>query len=147
MRIRSSLLLILLVPALAAAGCGDDDEGGGGQATAPATTPMPPAERTTPTATTPAAGRSSVAIAATEFKFSPANLDMKAGRVTFRLRNDGGAPHALEVEGNGVEQSSSVIQGGQSTTLSMNLRPGRYEIYCPVGNHKDMGMTGTLTVS
>jgi uncharacterized cupredoxin-like copper-binding protein len=26
-------------------------------------------------------------------------------------------------------------------------KPGRYEMYCPVGNHKEQGMEGTVVVS
>ena len=144
MRLRLPIALGLAVLALGAASCGDDDEDGG-QA---ATTASPPAATTaTPTATTPASGRSAVAIAASEFKFTPSNVDVKAGRVTFRLRNDGGAPHALEIEGQGIEEETRVIQGGQSATLSVELKPGRYEMYCPVGNHRAMGMEGEVTVS
>jgi uncharacterized cupredoxin-like copper-binding protein len=28
----------------------------------------------------------------------------------------------------------------------MNLEPGEYKFYCPVGNHEQAGMVGTLTV-
>ena len=142
MRIRPVLCLTLALPALAFAGCGDDDED-----TAATTPTAPPAQQTAPTATTPAAGRTPIAISGTEFKFAPANVDVKAGRTTFRLRNDGAAPHALEIEGQGIEEETEVIQGGQTASLTVNLKPGRYEMYCPVGNHRDMGMVGTVTVS
>jgi len=26
------------------------------------------------------------------------------------------------------------------------LKAGRYELYCPVGNHRELGMEGTLSV-
>jgi uncharacterized cupredoxin-like copper-binding protein len=130
--------------ALAAAGCGGDDGGDQAATTPPAaTTPTRPA----PTATTPSKGRSAVAVSATEFRFSPSNIDVKAGETTFRLKNDGGAPHALEIEGQGIEEETEVITGGQSTTLKVDLEPGKYEIYCPVGNHRQMGMQGEVTVS
>ncbi len=35
---------------------------------------------------------------------------------------------------------------GQSTEFKAELEPGTYEIYCPVGNHREQGMRGTLTV-
>jgi uncharacterized cupredoxin-like copper-binding protein len=28
----------------------------------------------------------------------------------------------------------------------VNLPPGKYEFYCPVANHKEMGMEGEITV-
>ena len=35
---------------------------------------------------------------------------------------------------------------GDSTSFTVTLEDGTYEIYCPVDGHKDMGMVGTLTV-
>ena len=31
--------------------------------------------------------------------------------------------------------------------MTANLKPGKYEFYCPVDGHKAAGMKGTLTVS
>ncbi len=28
----------------------------------------------------------------------------------------------------------------------MNLAPGKYDFYCPIDSHKQMGMTGEITV-
>jgi uncharacterized cupredoxin-like copper-binding protein len=30
--------------------------------------------------------------------------------------------------------------------VTVDLKPGKYEFYCPVDSHKQAGMTGTLTV-
>ena len=54
-------------------------------------------------------------------------------------------PHAVEVEGNGVEEESETVTGGE-TELSVDLEPGTYTYYCPVGKHRQEGMEGTLTV-
>ena len=142
---RKAMLLAAGVLALGAAGCGGDDDEGGDQAR----TTQPPAntaERTTPTATTPSQGRRPIAISGVDFRFRPANVTARAGQVSFRLTNDGQAPHALEVEGRGVEEETRVINPGQQDTLTVDRKPGRYELYCPVGNHRQMGMEGTLTV-
>jgi hypothetical protein len=37
--------------------------------------------------------------------------------------------------------------GSGDNKVSAKLEPGEYEFYCPVGNHKDEGMEGTLTVN
>ena len=145
MRARSLIAIALAVPALVAAGCGDDDEDGDQAATTP--TAAPTTQTTAPTATTPSQGRSAVAIEATEFKFTPSTVDVRSGETTFRLRNAGGAPHALEIEGNGIEEETRVIQGGEPAELKVDLEPGTYEMYCPVGNHREQGMEGTLEVS
>jgi plastocyanin len=65
--------------------------------------------------------------------------------VTIEFANEASIPHAVAIEGNGVEESSETINGG-STTLSADLEAGEYTFYCPVGSHRDGGMEGTLTV-
>lgn len=71
-----------------------------------------------------------------------------AGSVTFTVANAGSIPHAFEVEGQGMEKETGVIQAGSSVTLTLTLKPGTYEVYCPVGqdSHKHLGMDTRLTV-
>jgi len=70
------------------------------------------------------------------------------GRVVFEVTNSGKVPHALEIEGGGVEKSTSRIMPGASATLTLDLAAGTYEAYCPVGrgSHKMLGMTSNLSV-
>ena len=93
-----------------------------------------------------AGGGEAVEISATEYKFDPSEVTPKAGEVTFTLANDGSAEHNLEVEGNGIEEVSDTIGGGQSTELAVELKPGTYEMYCAIDGHKDLGMEGKITV-
>jgi len=69
---------------------------------------------------------------------------MEGGAVAAHHRR----PHAFEVEGQGIEQETTVIQPGSSATLTLTLKPGTYEVYCPVGkdSHKKLGMNTRLTV-
>jgi uncharacterized cupredoxin-like copper-binding protein len=125
---RILLLTTLVLAVLAPAGCGSDDgdEAGG---------------------TTAAAGEQSVDLTATEFQFEPADVSLdNAGRVTFTVSNDGQEEHALEVEGNGIEEETETIAPGDSATLTVELEPGEYELYCPIDGHRDQGMEGTLVV-
>ena len=88
-----------------------------------------------------------VEVSATEFAFDPSNIQLdEAGTYTFRLTNDGEFEHALEIEGQGIEEETDVIGGGETAELTVDLAEGEYEIYCPVGNHREMGMEGTLVV-
>jgi uncharacterized cupredoxin-like copper-binding protein len=95
-----------------------------------------------------AAGGQAVAISETEFKLDPSSVQVdQAGTVTFRVTNDGAIEHALEVEGNGVEDKTAAIKPGASAELTVDLsKEGSYEIYCPIDGHRDSGMEGTLTV-
>jgi hypothetical protein len=72
-----------------------------------------------------------------------------AGPVTFRIKNAGTIPHGFEVEGNGIEKEVESIAAGDSATLAVTLKPGKYEVYCPVGDdsHKRLGMLTHLEVT
>jgi uncharacterized cupredoxin-like copper-binding protein len=121
-------LTAIVLAVLVSAGCGSDgdDETGGDTA---------------------AAGSESVALTATEFKFDPADATVDAaGKVTFTVSNDGQETHALEVEGNGIEEETDPIAAGESGTLTVDLEPGEYEFYCPIDGHREQGMEGELVV-
>jgi uncharacterized cupredoxin-like copper-binding protein len=94
-----------------------------------------------------AAGQA-ISISETEFKLDPSSVQVyQAGTVTFRVTNDGAVDHALEVEGQGVEEEAETIKPGESAELTVDLsKEGSYEIYCPIDGHRDSGMEGTLTV-
>jgi plastocyanin len=127
--------------ALGLAACGDDDDetadtgtGTGTQQEQPAPPPEEPASET-------------VTITETEFAIEPADVKVaKPGVVEFRVENAGGIPHALEIESEDLEEETEDIAPGESATLRVDLPAGTYELYCPIGNHEDQGMTGTLTV-
>jgi uncharacterized cupredoxin-like copper-binding protein len=114
---------------LAAGGCGGDDE-----ESSSADAPGPALE--------------TVSISETEFKLDPATVTLdEAGRYTFKAVNDGEVDHALEVEGEGVEEETETIGPGESAEVTVELKAGTYELYCPVGNHKDEGMEGSVSVA
>ncbi len=128
---RRVALIFTLAVAFVVAGCGGQEHGG-------------------PAGDGAAGGggaAQTIQVSATDFAFDPANISASAGEIAIELTNDGEVPHAIEVEGNGVEKSSEGIQPGESTTLTLDLGEGTYEVYCPVGNHADMGMAGSLTVA
>ena len=84
-----------------------------------------------------------------EWKVELSPATVPAGTVTFTVTNGGSIPHAFEVEGHGVEKETPLIQPGATATLTLTLRAGGYEVYCPVGNdsHKKLGMVTSLQVT
>jgi plastocyanin len=90
-----------------------------------------------------------VKVSETEFKLNPANPSVgKTGKVKIQVTNDGSTTHALEVEGPNGEVKTAPIQPGKSATLNADLsKAGSYQWYCPIGNHKAMGMKGTIKVA
>jgi uncharacterized cupredoxin-like copper-binding protein len=104
---------------------------------------------TTGTAAAATGPGGTVNLAATDYKFNPSDPTVKSGQVTFKETNDGQTTHSLEIEdvtpGKDQELEGQVAPG-QSGTLTVNLKPGKYEFYCPISNHKQLGMVGEITV-
>ena len=128
-----AVTLILTAASLGLAACGGDDETSTSAAT---------------TTTAPSGKAQTVKVSETEFKLAPADPTVKPGEVTFEVSNDGQVTHSLEVEGpSGESQLDSDLQPGDSGELSVDLsQPGTYEFYCPIDDHKEMGMEGEITV-
>jgi uncharacterized cupredoxin-like copper-binding protein len=121
-------------------------EAGGEETTAAETTSTTTQTATTQTTTTTQEAEK-VGVSETEFKIALDTKSVSAGRVTFDVENDGNIPHDLVVEGNGVEEKTPVFDAGQSKTLTVDLKPGTYDLYCSVPGHKEAGMDLKLTVS
>jgi uncharacterized cupredoxin-like copper-binding protein len=153
--IPSILVVTAAVAVLGVAGCGDDDNdssaGGGSDTGTAAESGGGYGGGTQSGGASSAGGGSTLKLAAVtggELKFDRSSLSTKAGKVTIDFDNPSGAtaPHAVEVEGNGVEEETETIQPGEKSSLTADLKPGTYEFYCPVGGHEQAGMKGTLTV-
>lgn len=72
-----------------------------------------------------------------------------AGAVEIDSRNDSNVPHDIAVqEGtDGPELGKGeTVSGGGVSSVSVDLRPGRYTFYCTLPGHREAGMEGTLTV-
>ena len=100
---------------------------------------------------TPAGGgpvQQTIQISEKEYSLNPATVTVsKTGTYEFRVTNNGTIAHALEIEGNGVEEKTGDIQPGAGATLRVTLaKDGSYELYCPIDGHRSQGMKGTLTV-
>jgi plastocyanin len=80
-------------------------------------------------------------------KFDKSSLTAKPGKVTIVMDNPSDLPHAVEIEGNGVEVAGETVGNGGVSKASADLKAGEYEYYCPVGDHEAAGMKGTLTVN
>lgn len=137
------------------AGCAKTDDSATDTAavdTAPGaieTTPSPATGATPDTAI--AAGETDlVHIPLKEWTIRVSKSPISAGRTTFHAMNEGSYSHAVEIEGNGQEWKTDPIAPGGTATLTPNLTPGTYEVYCPVvdsqGNHQQRGMRTTLVV-
>lgn len=81
-----------------------------------------------------------------DFELSPSDFTVPAGEITFTLVNAGRFTHDFRVEGEAVDEKSPRVSAGRQDDWSITLAPGTYRISCPISNHADRGMVGTLTV-
>jgi plastocyanin len=148
-----AVLALVAVP-LFAAGCGgDDDDNGTGGGSGGSSNNGGGASGTKTKESGGGAtggGGQTLKIAADPggaLKFDKSSLSAKAGKVTIVMDNPSDLPHAVEIEGNGVEFKGETVTKGGVSKASGDLKAGKYEFYCPVDAHKQAGMEGTLTVS
>jgi uncharacterized cupredoxin-like copper-binding protein len=88
-----------------------------------------------------------VDVTATEYAFTLSRKNFTPGTYTFQMDNAGSAPHAMTIKGPGVESASSeTVQGGAQAHVTVTLQPGRHQMWCPVGNHRQLGMQLTFDV-
>jgi uncharacterized cupredoxin-like copper-binding protein len=81
-------------------------------------------------------------------KFNKKKLSAKPGKATIVMTNPSGSglKHAVEVEGKGIEKRSKVVGPGKTARVTVRLKAGKYDFYCPVDGHKSAGMKGTIVV-
>jgi uncharacterized cupredoxin-like copper-binding protein len=83
----------------------------------------------------------------TDFHIALSKKTFSPGRYTFVAKNKGQTTHGIMVTGPGLSNAmSKLIQPGQSTKLTVTLKKGRYDLYCQVPGHKQLGMNVGLTV-
>ena len=131
------LTLIATIAVLALAGCGGDDEESASDS------------GSSSSSSGSSGGGENLAISADPsgaLKFDKTELTAKAGKVTITMDNPSDVPHAVEIEGNGVEEEGKTVGKGGQSIATADLKAGTYDFYCPVGNHRAAGMEGKLIV-
>ena len=131
--LRSALVLRRCAPALvlvaaALAGCGDDRPEGRAVTLGPG---------------------EPLRVAADEYSFDPATVTVRGAppRLEVRLRNRGSLAHNLVVlDGERELGGTPIIPSGDRRTASVELEPGGYRLVCTVGDHRELGMEGELTI-
>jgi plastocyanin len=129
MQRRARLLPVLLVAAAWAAGCGDPK-------------PIPVENRT-------------IGLRLDEYRIMPQAVSAPAGRLRLIIRNLGILTHNVQVQTippvgaddpPGVIARTPTVHAGERSEVTFEIAPGRYRLVCTIGNHDDLGQTGTLVV-
>jgi uncharacterized cupredoxin-like copper-binding protein len=107
------------------------------------TTAQTSTQATTTAPAKPAAAK--VPVSEVEFKVTLGSTDLKAGEITFEVKNDGKIPHDLAIKG--TSDKTKLIPAGGTAALKVTLKAGKYELYCSVPGHEAAGMKLDITVS
>jgi uncharacterized cupredoxin-like copper-binding protein len=96
--------------------------------------------------------RSPETVVMSDYEFRPRDVRVARGS-TLTVLNAGGIAHNLKVErGPNARKETDELAGtssflkGDSERLQIDLPPGRYVMVCTVPGHREVGMTGSLTV-
>lgn len=126
-----SATALALTGALALAAC---SAGGGGHTNATS-------------AMTGARAGTRVTVTETEYSLKLSRSSFTPGTYTFTADDTGRLNHALEIDGPGVSDvRTGILHAGQTAALTVTLKKGAYELYCPVPGHKQLGMVQHIEV-
>jgi plastocyanin len=68
-----------------------------------------------------------------------------AGQLTVDMPNKSSIAHNIQLK-DVSGAAGKIVGGGQVSTFSVSLKPGKYTFFCAVPGHEEAGMKGTLTV-
>ena len=105
----------------------------------------------------PPAGDAAINLVEKDFAIAMDKSTIKAGSITFNIKNTGPSPHNIGVtkeadasKGGGITgpviKNSDTIDSGKTTSITVDLQPGAYNIVCTVPGHVQLGMIVKLTV-
>ena len=78
--------------------------------------------------------------------FQFASAEAPAGEVEVDSVNESSVGHNIAIEGDGVDEEGEIVQGGDTSSVTVSLKPGEYKFLCTVPGHAEGGMEGVLTV-
>ncbi len=126
MRRRAGALVLVAVGAAIAL-----SSGSGGVAAA--TEPPPPAR---------------LLVTSDEYTLTLSRQELVRGEAIIQNHNRGEDPHDLRLRRIGHARIRTIPETapGETETLSLRMGVGRWELWCSLGNHRDLGMETTLRV-
>ena len=88
-------------------------------------------------------------VAAREYSLTLSALRVKSGPAVVELVNYGQDAHDLRLQRRGARHIAGIgtVGAGRYADLSVKLAPGRYSLWCSLGNHRALGMRATLIVT
>jgi hypothetical protein len=98
------------------------------------------------------AAPSRLLVGGSEFRLTLSRATVKPGRVLIQLQNRGEDDHDLRLQRitskpNPPVARWAVTKPGDLSELNLQLRRGRYRLWCSLPGHRELGMRATLRVS
>jgi plastocyanin len=88
-------------------------------------------------------------VTSSEFDFVLSRTSLRQGRAIIQLVNLGEDPHDLALRRNAKgarTYRTKAVLPEKYASISLRLYPGRYTLWCTIGDHRSQGMVATLTV-
>ena len=83
----------------------------------------------------------------TDYRLQPQDIRIRPGETTVEVVNRGRLPHNFKVlAGEKTRIGFTTMMPGQRQSKVRTLTRGSFEIVCTVGNHRELGMYGSLRV-
>ena len=131
--------------AVVLAGCGSSS---GSSSSSSSAASVPAASGGSTTTMASGGSGTSVDVTLKDFSITLAGGDsLSPGTYTFTVANQGPSAHNLTIEGPGVDKAATPTFGsGETKTLTVTLKTGKYDFFCSVPGHKQAGMNVDVTV-
>lgn len=83
-----------------------------------------------------------------DYMLQPQAIRVPAGPLTVTIVNRGRIAHAFALRSGATATvlRMSAIKPGERASRSFRLAHGHYRMLCPIANHEELGMWGTLVV-
>lgn len=88
-------------------------------------------------------------VTSSEFEFVLSRTSLRQGRAIVQLVNLGEDPHDLALRRNAKgarTYRTKVVLPEKYAGISLRLYPGRYTLWCTIGDHRARGMVATFTI-
>ena len=85
----------------------------------------------------------------TDFRIRPQVVRAPRDSLTIIVRNEGRLAHALRIRGASETvrlKVSTLLPGRKAARVGVTLKRGHWRMYCPLANHEELGMHGTLVI-
>lgn len=91
-----------------------------------------------------------VALTLVDFRIRPQVVRAPRDSLTIRVVNEGRLAHALRIRGRSEDRTllkvPTLLPGSARARVGVRLPRGRWRLFCPLSNHEELGMHGTLVI-